>query len=97
MKDHALNCTILQTSIYIEFMRTTHKVGAKGPIVGEDVCEGEWHGEGAEEDVGHCQVCDKDDPRCEHCLPAKLSSHEIKFSCSDLEKNLSKNEHGIKI
>ena len=79
MKDQALNCTMLQTSIYIEFMRTTHKVGAKGPIVGEDVCEGERHGERAEEDVGHRQVRDEDVPRCEHGLPAKLSSYESKI------------------
>ena len=79
MKDQALNCTMLQTSIYIEFMRTTHKVGAKGPIVGEDVCEGERHGERAEEDVGHRQVCDEDVPRCEHRLLAKLSSLESKI------------------
>ena len=79
MKDQALNCTMLQTSIYIEFMRTTHKVGAKGPIVGEDVCEGERHGERAEEDVGHRQVRDEDVPRCEHRLLAKLSSHESKI------------------
>ena len=60
------------------YSRKTHKVGAKGPIVGEDVCEGEWHGERAEEDVGHRQVCDEDVPRCEHRLLAKLSSHESK-------------------
>ena len=46
----------------------TCHVLAEGPIVGEDVDEGERHGEGAEEDVGHCQGRNENVSCCQHHL-----------------------------
>ena len=46
----------------------TCHVLAEGPIVGEDVGEGEGHGEGAEEDVGHCQGRNENVSCCQHHL-----------------------------
>ena len=41
---------------------------AQGPVLGEEVHQGEGHGEGAEEDVGDGEVGDEDVPGGEHDL-----------------------------
>ena len=33
---------------------------AERPVVGDQVGQGERHGEGAQEDVGYCEVCNED-------------------------------------
>ena len=54
--------------IIFQCCTSTCHVLAEGPIVGEDVDEGEGHGEGAEEDVGDGQVRDEDVSGGQHCL-----------------------------
>ena len=53
--------------LFLCCLSTCH-VLAEGPIVGEDVDEGEGHGEGAEEDVRHRQGCNEYVSRCQHHL-----------------------------
>ena len=53
--------------LFFMLLPTCH-VLAEGPIVGEDVNEGEGHGEGAEEDVGHCQGRNENVSCCQHHL-----------------------------
>ena len=45
-----------------------HHVLAQGPVLGEDVQEGEGDGEGAQQDVREGHVGDEDVPSCEHFL-----------------------------
>ena len=54
---------------------STCHVLAEGPIVGEDVDEGEGHGEGAEEDVRHRQGCNEYVSRCQHHLNRLVSTN----------------------
>ena len=51
-----------------DFSCRTHKVCSKGPVIGEDVCEGEGHWEGTEQDVGDGQVRNEDVTGGQHCL-----------------------------
>ena len=53
--------------LFLRCLSTCH-VLAEGPIVGEDVDEGEGHGEGAEEDVRDRQIRNKYISCCHHLL-----------------------------
>ena len=53
---------------WIQCCTSTCHVLSEGPIVGEDVDEGEGHGEGAEEDVGDGQGRDEYVSGCQHHL-----------------------------
>ena len=60
--------------VFLGCFSTCH-VLAEGPIVGEDVNEGEGHGEGAEEDVRHRQGCNEYVSRCQHHLNRLVSTN----------------------
>ena len=60
--------------VFLGCFSTCH-VLAEGPIVGEDVDEGEGHGEGAEEDVRHRQGCNEYVSRCQHHLNRLVSTN----------------------
>ena len=53
---------------FFELQNIPNHVLSEGPIVGEDVDEGERHAEGAEQDIGHSQRRDEHVPCCEHHL-----------------------------
>ena len=58
-----------------------HHVLAQGPVLGEDVQEGEGDGEGAQQDVREGHVGDEDVASCEHFLAtSNFSGHPLKIT-----------------